>query len=176
MPSVALDASTVLCCAKGVFAQLTSAPGYDTLDTSILREWLVAVGIDLTHWDDPEFDFLSSPALTAQYWPRLSWRDWLIFAARYPATVATLAVRYCQEDQLTAPPASPMPQLRNISPERSPGVSSGHRQRHVAERLFSGLASISTAKDRRMGLYDSHIQAAGAGAPRQLFNAGANRD
>jgi hypothetical protein len=157
-PAAPLDEATVLCCAKGVFALLTSPPAFDTLDTAMLREWLLAVGIDFAQWEDPEFDFLASAALTAQHWPRLAWRDWLTFAARYPATVATLAVRYCREEALLPPPASPTPQLRTVSPERSPGVGSGQRQRHVAERLYSGLASVATAKDRRLGIYDPHLQ------------------
>ena len=162
--STLLSEAAILRCAQGVFARLSGPPIFDALDTTMLRSWLQAVGVDFSLWDDPDFDFLASAALTAAHRPTLYWREWLIFAARYPATVALLAVRYCKESDIV-PPVSPVPQLREQSPLRVSTPS--QRQRRVSERLYSGLACIATAKDRKLNLYDPTAGSPTAGSPRR---------
>lgn len=162
-------------------ATLDRAATDRTCSAVLLSRLLNAVGVNLAHWNDPSFAFLASAALCVAR-PAMPPAEFLAFSRAYPSLVK-LMHRYLLErygngiDQISNSASKSSPQRRTWSPPRatsSPGrTSSGsqpreespprrggsaaspnRRQHSVSARLSAGLASIPTAKDRKLSVYD----------------------
>jgi hypothetical protein len=123
------------------------------LDAVKLRDVMLSLAIDYSCWVDAEFDYLRSPQETeARRW--MSPDQWFSFAEHYPHLTVLVAKRLLSLETAVAQEHSSSHGVgSHMSPQRAL-LSPAERQRHVCERLYMGLASIPTAKDRSLDLYE----------------------
>lgn len=150
----------------------------ETCSAVVLSRLLNAVGVNLDQWSDPAFAFLASSGTTAAR-PQMLVTEYKKFCRAYPSLIKLmhrhLLERYgnglhnvgahelrratpgferrdwSPPRNGTSPPAATGSQPREESPRRQ---ASPQRQHSVSARLSSGLASIPTAKDRKLRIYD----------------------
>jgi hypothetical protein len=149
----------------------SSPTGQRVCSAVLLSRLLHAVGVNLDNWSDPSFAFLASTGLVATR-PQILVTEYRSFCQAYPSLVKLmhrhLLERYGNGlHSLTGgSPRAGSADRRDWSPPRTPTTSQPReesprraapypaRQHSVSARLSSGLASIPTAKDRKLRIYD----------------------
>lgn len=148
-PTLPLDA------AQKLFT-LMSKPGKSVVATAEVRARLISSGIDAE-------DAVRAFPLDSH--PTVNWNEWLHFCEANPRVLSLLSLRCLDETKVEvesgskyrSPPRSGDRAGRDTSPRRT-HVSPGKKQAIVCQRLFSGLSSIVTCRDRERQDFSHAVQ------------------